>query len=412
MQRVVVTGMGVVAPNGIGVQKFWTSLVNGVSKVRQIKSFDVSEYTTKIAGEVDDFDPCDYMDPKKARRMSRFAQFAFAAAKMAKEDAKLEINEENNRRIGVIIGTSINGMKTVEEQEVRLLRGGPSAVSPFSVPTAIPHGAVGNICVEFNIKGRSITISTGCSSSLNAIGHAFECIKLGVCDAMFTGGTEAPITPLIMGGFCSASVLSKRNDDPAKASRPFDKSRDGYIIGEGSGILVLESYEHAIKRHARIYAEIKGYANTTDAFSVFAVEPTGSEAVECFSSACKQAGICQEDVDYVNAHGSSSRVSDERETMVIKKSLGMHSKKVMVSSIKSMIGHPLGAAGSLQTIASINAITDGLIPPTINYEERDRGCDLDYVPNETRRENVDIAVVNSLGMGGNNAVLVLKSYNN
>jgi len=266
--------------------------------------------------------------------------------------------------------------------------------------------------VEFNIKGRSITISTGCSSSLNAIGHAFECIKLGVCDAMFTGGTEAPITPLIMGGFCSASVLSKRNDDPAKASRPFDKSRDGYIIGEGSGILVLESYEHAIKRHARIYAEIKGYANTTDAFSMFAVEPTGSEAVECFSSACKQAGICQEDVDYVNAHGSSSRVSDERETMVIKKSLGMHSKKVMVSSIKSMIGHPLGAAGSLQTIASINAITDGLIPPTINYEERDRGCDLDYVPNETRRENVDIAVVNSLGMGGNNAVLVLKSYNN
>lgn len=412
MKRVVVTGMGVVAPNGIGLKEFWNSLVEGISKVSKIESFDVSEFSTQIAGEIKNLDVTKYIDMKKARRMARFSQYALIAAKMALEDSKLQINDDNNRRVGAVIGASVNGMQSIEEQHSILFRKGPAHISPFGVTCSIPHGAAGNICVELNIKGRSTTISTGCSSSLNAIGYAFECMKLGRYDAMFTGGAEAPLTPLLLAGFCSANILSKRNDCPERASRPFEKNRDGYIIGEGSGMLILETYEHAVKRKARIYAEIVGYSSTTDAYSMFKVEPTGAEAIECFASACEQAELNPEDVDYVNAHGSSSQSSDKRETHVIKKALGNHSKRVMVSSIKSMIGHPLGAAGSLQTIASIMAMNEGLVPPTINYDEKDSECDLDYVPNESRKEKIDVAVINSLGMGGNNGILVVKRWDN
>jgi len=412
MNRVVITGMGVVAPNGIGLKEYWDSLIKGISKVSKIESFDVSEYSTKIAGEVRNFVPTKYIDYKKAKRMARFSQFALYAAKMAKEDAKLEINEDNNRKIGVAIGVSVNGIHSIEEQESVLLRKGPNSLSPFLVQSALPNGATGNICVELNIKGRSITISTGCSSGLNAIGYAFECIKYGKFDLMFAGGAESPITPLVLGGFCASRALSRRNDEPEKASRPFDKYRDGYVLSEGAGILVLESIDNAIRRNARIYAEIIGYGTSTDAYSMFKVEPSGEEAVKCFVSACKEAELEPEDIDYINAHGSSSIISDMRETWVIKKALGEYSRKVMVSSIKSMIGHPLGASGALQTIASVMAINEGIVPPTINYEEKDSNCDLDYVPNEARREKVNVAVINSLGMGGNNATLVIKSCNN
>jgi 3-oxoacyl-[acyl-carrier-protein] synthase II len=412
MNRVVITGMGVVAPNGIGLKEYWDSLIKGISKVSKIESFDVSEYSTKIAGEVKNFVPTKYIDYKKAKRMARFSQFALYAAKMAKEDAKLEINEDNNRKIGVAIGVSVNGIHSIEEQESVLLRKGPNSLSPFLVQSALPNGATGNICVELNIKGRSITISTGCSSGLNAIGYAFECIKYGKFDLMFAGGAESPITPLVLGGFCASRALSRRNDEPEKASRPFDKYRDGYVLSEGAGILVLESIDNAIRRNARIYAEIIGYGTSTDAYSMFKVEPSGEEAVKCFVSACKEAELEPEDIDYINAHGSSSIISDMRETWVIKKALGEYSRKVMVSSIKSMIGHPLGASGALQTIASVMAINEGIVPPTINYEEKDSNCDLDYVPNEARREKVNVAVINSLGMGGNNATLVIKSCNN
>jgi len=412
MNRVVITGMGVVAPNGIGLKEYWDSLIKGISKVSKIESFDVSEYSTKIAGEVKNFVPTKYIDYKKAKRMARFSQFALYAAKMAKEDAKLEINEDNNRKIGVAIGVSVNGIHSIEEQESVLLRKGPNSLSPFLVQSALPNGATGNICVELNIKGRSITISTGCSSGLNAIGYAFECIKYGKFDLMFAGGAESPITPLVLGGFCASRALSRRNDEPEKASRPFDKYRDGYVLSEGSGILVLESIDNAIRRNARIYAEIIGYGTSTDAYSMFKVEPSGEEAVKCFVSACKEAELEPEDIDYINAHGSSSIISDMRETWVIKKALGEYSRKVMVSSIKSMIGHPLGASGALQTIASVMAINEGIVPPTINYEEKDSNCDLDYVPNEARREKVNVAVINSLGMGGNNATLVIKNCNN
>jgi 3-oxoacyl-[acyl-carrier-protein] synthase II len=357
---------------------------------------------------VNNFIATDFIDFKKAKRMSRFSQFALAAAIMAKKDSNIEINEENNTRIGVVLGVGSNGdLKTFGDTKEVMDKKGPQHINPFAVQSAVMNSPTSNICVEFNIKGRSTTISTGCSSSLNAIGYAYDCIKLGKCDAVFSGGTEAPITPVMLAAFSASGALSKRNQEPCQASRPFERDRDGYVLGEGAGILVVESYESAVKRNAKIYAEIRGYATTSDAYSTYKVEPSGEQAVRCFAEACKCAEIEQDDVDYVSAHGSSSPLSDRRETDVIKKTLGQRAKKVMISSLKSMIGHPLGAAGVLQTISAIMAMKESIAPPTINLKRRDSDCDLDYVPNEAREKNINLAVINSLGIGGNNASLVV-----
>ncbi len=406
--RVVITGLGVISPNGKNNEGFWNSVLFGKSGIKKIQGFDVSEYSTQIAGQITDFNPEECIERNEARRMSRFSQFAIYTAKMAIMDANLQLNEKNNEDTGIVVGVSVNGLEIIERQVAVLHSKGPKRMSPFTVSGALPNAAAGYIAIALGIKGRTITISTGCSSTLNAIGHAYELIKYNKLNTILCGGSEAPITPSIMGAFCAANSLSKRNDEPEKASRPFDKTRDGYLLSEGAAMFVLENLEYAIKRNANIYAEVIGFANTSEAYSMYKMDDTGNEAARVMYMALKDAEINYKEVDYISAHGSSSYVSDIRETRAIKKVMDGHSYKVHISSIKSMIGHPLGAAGGLQTAATILAGKYGYIPPTINYEVFDPECDLNYVPNEAIRKKIKVALINSFGMGGNNSSLVLR----
>jgi len=415
-RKVVITGLGVITPNGTGVPRFRDSLLKGVSGINKITRFDTSDYPTKIAGEVKDFSPTDYIEPKIAKRLSRFAQFAFSAAKMALEDAKIKIqnngwDEDFSYRVGIVLGTSIGGQEVDEEQYEIFKNKGVNRINPIASMAINNNMAVGFIAQEFNIKGPNLTISTGCSSGLNAIACASDLIRNNKADIVIAGGSEAPITPFAFDTFCAAQALTKRNDNPEKASRPFDKYRDGYILSEGSGIVILEDSNFALKRGASIYAEIAGYAITNDAYSLLKMEPSGKEVSRTIKFALKNAGLSPESIDYINAHGSSSVVSDSRETKAIKDVFGERAYQIPISSIKSMIGQPLAATGAIQVIASVISMKEGCIPPTINYEYPDPECDLDYVPNKIRKHKINTVLINAFGLGGNNISLIIKKWN-
>ncbi len=409
-KRVVVTGLGIISPVGTGLEQFWTSLTGGVSGIRRITRFDATNFSTQIAGEVVDFDPAEYMDKKEARRMDRFTQFAVAASGMAIEDANLDLETADRDRIGVILGSGIGGIETLENQARVLAEKGPSRVSPIFVPMIISNMGAGQVAISYGLRGPNSTSVSACASSSNAIGDAFKMLQWGYADVMVTGGMEAPITPLAMAGFCTMKAMSSRNEEPEKASSPFDARRDGFVAGEGAAILILESLEHAQKRGARIYAEIVGYGSSCDAYHMVAPDPEGNGAVNSMKAALKDAGAAPESVDYINAHATSTPLGDKAETLAIKKLFGEHAPKIAVSSTKSMTGHLLGAAGGLEAIASILAIQRGVIPPTINYEQPDPDCDLDFVPNVARKAKVRFALSNSFGFGGHNATLAFKEY--
>lgn len=409
-RRVVVTGIGVISPIGTGREKFFKSLKEGVSGVGHITRFDTEGFDTKIAAEVKDFDPSGYFDRKECRRMDRFSQYAIAASKMAAEDSNINPESLDSSRFGVCIGSGIGGMETMEAQYDILREKGPGRVSPFMIPMMISNIAAGNISIALNAKGPSITVVTACASATNAIGEAFKIIQRGDAEIMVTGGTEASITPLSLAGFCSMKALSTRNDDPKAASRPFDKDRDGFVMGEGAGMLIIEELEHALKRGAVIYGEIAGYGATGDAYHITAPAPDGDGAYRAMLMAVNDAGINACELDYINAHGTSTDLNDKLETLAIKRLLGEEAKKVAVSSTKSMTGHLLGAAGAIEAIACLMAINEGVIPPTINYTTPDAECDLDYVPNKAVNRKVDWAMSNSLGFGGHNASIILNKY--
>ncbi|MFC4766040.1 beta-ketoacyl-ACP synthase II [Effusibacillus consociatus] len=410
-RRVVVTGMGVISPVGNEVSTFWGSLVAGKSGVGKITRFDASEYPCQIAAEVKDFNPEDYIDKKEARRMDRFAQYAVAAARMAMEDSKLEITEENDERVGVYVGSGIGGLETLMEQYRILLEKGPRRVSPFFIPMMIGDIATGQISIFLGAKGPNSSPISACATGTNAIGDAYKIIERGAADVMITGGAEATILPLAVAGFSSAKALATSfNDAPEKASRPFDRDRDGFVMGEGAGILVLEELEHAKKRGAKIYAEIIGYGMSGDAYHITQPAPEGAGAARAMRAAVHDAGIQPQEIDYINAHGTSTDFNDKFETLAIKNVFGEHAYKLAVSSTKSVTGHLLGAAGGVEAIACVKALQDQILPPTINQENPDPECDLDYVPNEARRAKVDVVMSNSFGFGGHNASIILRKY--
>ncbi|MGA2091272.1 MAG: beta-ketoacyl-[acyl-carrier-protein] synthase family protein [Endomicrobiales bacterium] len=406
-RRAVITGIGVIAPNGIGKDNFWNATKSGTSGIKKIEQFDTSDYPSKIGGEVADFNPTDYMEKRKSKMLSRFAQFILVATRMAINDSGLCIANIDPYRIGISIGNTLGG-KEVEEYQ-RLQKSSSESIDPFSVPLVNNNYGVCVIATEFGIKGPNITLSTGCTSALNAIAYAAEQIEHNNADIIVTGGSETPIVPFVFDAFCATGNLSRRNGTPESMSRPFDKQRDGFVLAEGCGMLIVEELEHARARQAHVYAEIAGWGCTNDAFSLFRMEPTGKEAAKAMSIALKKANTLPHEIDYINAHGSSSHLSDKRETNAIKSVFGAFSHSVAVSSIKSMIGQPLGAAGSLQTIAAAMAIEHSCIPPTINYEEMDPECDLDYTPNNHRVQEVDASLINCFGLGGNNSSMVLRS---
>jgi len=409
--RVVITGLGCVTAVGIGKEEFWTSLINGVSGVDHIRSFDTTGFEVKIAAEVNAFDPAQFLDKKELRRTDRFVQFAVAATRMALDDAKLEINENNAGEIGVVIGSGIGGIKTLEEQARVLVEKGPNRISPLLIPMMIPDMASGFVSIVVGARGPNHSVVTACASATHSIGHSMRMIQSGYAKAMITGGTEAAISPLPVAGFTSAGALSTRNDDPKSACRPFDLTRDGFVMGEGAGIIILEELEHALKRGAPIYAELVGYGETGDAYHITAPHPEGFGAAEAMRLAMADAGIEPEQVDYINAHGTSTPANDKLETMAIKSVFGEAARKLAVSSTKSMTGHLLGAAGGIEAIASVLALKEGIIPPTINYHTPDPDCDLDYVPNVARKAAIEYCLSNSLGFGGHNACLAFKKFN-
>lgn len=408
-RRVVITGMGAITPIGNDVATTWESAVNGKSGVGPLTRIDSNDYPAKVAAEIKDFDVETYMDKKEARKMDRFTQYAVAASFMAVRDANLEITDEIAPRVGVWIGSGIGGMETFENQFETLLTKGARRVSPFFVPMMIPDMAAGQVSIALGAKGFNSCTVTACATGTNSIGDAFKVIERGDADVMISGGTEAPITRMAFAGFCASKALST-NPDPATASRPFDANRDGFVMGEGAGILVLEELEHALARGAEIYAEIVGYGATGDAHHITAPAPGGEGGVRAMRMAMENGGLSPEDVDYVNAHGTSTSYNDKFETLAIKEVFGEHAYKLAVSSTKSMTGHLLGAAGGVEAILSILAIKEGIIPPTINYSEKDPECDLDYVPNEARKAEVNVALSNSLGFGGHNATIIFKKY--
>ncbi len=410
-KRAVITGLGIIASNGIGKDTYWEATVEGKSGIRTISRFDVSGYRTKIAGEVNDFDPTEYMSKKEARRMSRCAQFALAASQMAVEDAQLEISEENAYRVGIALGTAIGGLEIAEEQCRIFQKKGSKGISPLAAAAMNPNAAVGAVATRLRVRGPNVSVSTGCSAGLSAIGYALDTIRYGKAEAMITGGMDTPLSPVTFSSFDATRTLSTRNDAPQKASRPFDDLRDGYILGEGAGIIIMEEMEHALKRGANIYAEVAGYGITNDAYDLNKTDPSGKNAAKTMTLALEDARLEKEDVDYINAHGSSSRLTDKKETKAIKTALGLHARRVFISSIKSMIGQPLAATGGIQMITAILAIKNKCLPPTINYEYPDPDCDLDYIPNEARDEKTKVALVNSFGMGGSNVSMVVKGFN-
>lgn len=409
-KRVVITGTGAVTPIGIGTQKFWNAVKEGKCGVDIISRYDLSNYSTQVGAEVKDFEPEQFIDKKEAKRMDRYTQFAIAATKMAIEDSGLDLNTINKERLGVILGSGIGGIETFEDQHTTLMNKGPERVSPFFIPMMIANMAAGQISIMTGAKGVNETVVTACASGTNAIGDAFKYIQRGDADLIITGGTEAPITPLSMAGFCSLKAMSRRNDDPKTASRPFDAERDGFVMGEGAGILILEEYEHAVKRGANIIAEIVGYGATADAYHITAPAPEGEGGARAMAMAVKDAGISPEDVGYINAHGTSTPMNDKLETEAIKTVFGAHAAKLAISSTKSMTGHLLGAAGAIEAIITSYALKEGFLPATINYTNPDPECDLDYVPNEGRNADIKYAISNSFGFGGHNATIALKKY--
>ena len=408
--RAVITGVGIIAPNGIGKKNYWHAITAGESGIKKITRFDTSCYPTKIGGEVTDFNPLDYVEKRKSTMLSRFAQFALAATNMALEDSGLKFESEDPYKIGVALGTSMGGEEVDEEQNSKFKEMGWDNIDPLSPVKISTNHAVGVIAAELKIKGPNSTICTGCSSSLSAIGYAVDLIKANKVDIIIAGGSEAPLVPFAFNCFCSAGVLSRKNGKPEKVSRPFEKNRDGYLLAEGCGIMIIESLEHALKRKAIIYSEIVGYGVTNDGYSIFRMEPTGKEAAKAMEISLRDANIEAKDIDYINAHGSSSILSDKRETNAIKTVFGDHAYKTPISSIKSMIGQPLAATGAIQTITTALAIKNSCIPPTINYEENDPDCDLDYTPNKSQTKDINYGMINGFGLGGNNVSLVLGKY--
>ncbi|MBD1371412.1 beta-ketoacyl-ACP synthase II [Hazenella sp. IB182357] len=408
--RVVVTGIGMISPLGNDRQTFWDNLVAGKSGVDHVTLFDTADYTVKIAAEVKGFDPTDYMEKKEARRMDRFTQFAVAAAKSGLKDANLDMERVQRDRVGVSVGSGIGGLNTLEKQHQVLLEKGPKRVSPFFVPMMIANMAAGQISIHTGAQGPNNASVTACATGTHNIGEAFKVIQRGQADVMIAGGTEATISPMAMAGFSSMGALSTKNDDPQKASRPFDLDRTGFVMGEGAGILILENLAHARKRGAKIIAEVVGYGSTADAYHITSPSPDGEGAARSMKMALEDAGFMVSDIDYINAHGTSTELNDKFETMAIKRLFQDHAKKLAISSNKSMIGHLLGAAGGVEAAATALTLQSQLIPPTINYETPDPECDLDYVPNEARSMRVRTALSNSLGFGGHNATLAFKAY--
>ncbi len=403
--RVVVTGVGAVTPLGTGVDVFWPRVVAGESGIDRISLLDPTEFTTHIAAEVRDFNAEDWMDKKDARRVDRFITFALAGAQMALDDSGLDTKPWQDH-IGVLIGSGIGGLTFLGEQYHRLLDGGPSRVSPFLVPYMIPDMASGMVSITHQLKGPNTCVVSACSTGADAIGMAYHTIKRGDAVAMVTGGCEAPICEIALAGFCAARAMTTSNDEPQRASRPFDANRDGFVMGEGAGVFVLEDYDFAKARGAKMYAEVLGYGMTGDAYHITSPDPEGGGATRGMKMAMRNAGIQPEQVDYINAHGTSTQYNDKFETMAIKRAFGDHAHKVPISSTKSMIGHTLGAAGAIESLVCILAMRDGIIPPTINYETPDPECDLDYVPNVARKGQLDITLSNSFGFGGHNVSLV------
>jgi len=412
MRRVVVTGVGAVTPLGNSVEEFWNGLIEGRSGIDYIKEFNPDDYnlSVKFAAEIKDFNPTDYIDSKEAKRMSRFVQYAFIAAREAVKDSGLELDKIDHNRAGVLVGTGIGGLRDIEAQHSVILEKGAKRVSPFFIPSGISNIASGYISIEYGFKGPNSCVVTACATGTHAIGDAMKIIQRGDADIMIAGGSEAAITPLGMAGFASMKALSTRNDDPKGASRPFDAERDGFVMGEGAGILVLEELEHAKRRGAKIYAEVIGYGMTGDAYHITAPCADADGAKRVIEMALNDARINPIEVDYVNAHGTSTPLNDKVETLAIKEIFGKHAYDLKVSSIKSMIGHLLGAAGAVEAISTVKTIETGIIPPTINYEHPDPECDLDYVPNRAIEYPVKIAISNSFGFGGTNACLVFKAY--
>jgi 3-oxoacyl-[acyl-carrier-protein] synthase II len=408
MTRVVVTGLGAVAPNGIGIDQFWDNLVRGVSGVGPIARFDASKHDTQIAGEVKGFDPLAWIEKKEVRKMDLFIQFAIAAAQMAFDDAGLKVTDDNRERMGVCVGTGMGGIPALEESHKVLLERGPSRISAFFIPSIITNLGSGQISMRFGMKGPNSCVCTACATGNHALGDSFRLIQRGDADVMIAGGSEAVITPLTIAGFAAMRALSTRNAEPTRASRPFDKGRDGFVMGEGSGLMVLESLEHAQRRGARIYAELVGYGMSADAHHI--TLPALDGAVRSMRLSLQDAHIAPSAVQYVNAHGTSTPAGDLNETLALKEVFGDHAARLAVSSTKSMTGHLLGAAGGIESVITVLTIVKGLIPPTINYDTPDPECDLDYVPNVARTASVQVALSNSFGFGGTNSTLIFKRF--
>lgn len=409
-KRVVVTGLGAITPIGNTLTEYWDGLMSGRNGIGPITLFDASRHDCRFAGEVKGYDPLLYLDRKEAKRMDRFAQFAVSASKQAIADAQLTINDLNAEQVGVLIGTGIGGLKVLEDQQEVYLTKGPDRCSPFMIPMMIANMAAGLTAIHLGAKGPNSCSVTACAAGSNAIGDAFRLIQQGYAQAMICGGTEAAVTPLSLAGFAACKALSTRNDDPTHASRPFDKDRDGFVMGEGVGILVLESLEHAISRGARIYGEIVGYGMTCDAYHMTSPVPGGEGAARAISLAMKDANITPEQVSYINAHGTSTPANDSTESAAIKKALGQHAYQVAISSTKSMTGHLLGGSGGIEAVATVMAIANDRVPPTINLQNPDPDCDLDYIPNTSREQTVTVALSNSFGFGGHNVTLVFKKF--
>ncbi len=407
-RRVVITGLGVVASVGTGKNEFWNAIKAGKSGVTMIESFDTSAFTTRFAGEINDFDPSQYILPKRLKRMDRTSQLAVACSKMAVEDAGFDPATSGRDRTGVIIGTAMAGHGYILDQHTTLMEKGPMRINPFTALASFPDACAGNVSIELGVTGPSFSIATACSSASDACGYALEAIRSGQVDFFLMGGAEASIYPGILAAFCVARALSTRNDEPSKASRPFSRDRDGFVLGEGAGMLVLEEYEHAKKRGAHIYAEILGHGMTCDAHHMTAPHPEGTEAARAMRMALDNAGVNAEDVDYINAHGTSTPLNDKTETMILKKVFGENARNIPISATKSMVGHLIGAAGSVELITTVLAMDNNVLPPTINYSVPDPECDLDYIPNTAREGKINIAMKNSFGFGGKNSILILR----
>ena len=409
-RRIVVTGLGIISPLGLEIDKFWENLISGKPGVSKIEHFDVEKIASRIAAQIKDFNPEDYIDYKQAKRMDRFTQFAIAAASQAIKDSDLKINSKNSDKIGVLIGSGVGGLSTLEQQHERLLGKGADKVSPFLIPMMISNRAAAQVSIMSGARGPVGTTTTACAAGSNAIGDAFEIIKRGAAEIMIAGGSEAAITPLGMAGFSNMQALSHRNDEPEKASRPFDKDRDGFVMGEGCGILILEELKSALKRNARIYCEMFGCGLSGEAYHITALEESGINVARCMKSCLDEGGIKPEEVDHINAHGTSTPLNDVVETEAIKKCFGKHAYNINVNSTKSMVGHCLGASGAIEAVSVVLTIMDDIIPPTINLDNPDERCDLNYTAKVSQKREVNVAISNSMGFGGHNVTLGFKKY--